>query len=649
MDPKKDALKSFLMATGEYQQKRRTSPFMQFFLGGKCTLCSREFRGLKASNGKRHLEMKHPIEYQQILAQKRAGRVVTSSGISTTNRNRVSKLNSMVAAVPQSSSIGSSTDDDSGSTDDVVLVVDSPPPCTSAGSEQKRQSVDEIRSLDDEIKRCVIALEAAARPLRRLSLFAATFGISADFIENKHFCGLLQMFAQIPLPTPLELEHQINLEISDILLRIHRLLNALPCGFCVSADVVSTQSAQYTMGIVAHFWNEDKPDQAALDIIQLQDRPTLEFVAETLKHAFDKTDLNATKIYRTIVESSSNQQSRFTNLAKFDSTTLKMDERNYSPLFVGSCASFRLRSTCDDVFSTDPEAVELREKTLSLLDQIAKNATFLDEWRKQTGGELAFPATLNWHSISAVYEQIFAHTNVFGDLCAAHGLNVLDANDRNLMSAFLSLSGTIEKFAERLEDDRQPTCSFLFPGLKQLLHELKITTVKPRLSHVLRTALSSRFVDVLTSTDEDGDPFYLTAALLNPTVASLCRNYEHVSNRAIRTICFRILGKRNPLLQILNSSTTPTQSRVEDSLDREIADYLKRVMVNGNQEDAFEFWQRESRSYEILATVARSVLTVPATSTAARRLLRTMSDQQHGGREAWKRSILTFNDSFIAI
>jgi 3-hydroxyacyl-CoA dehydrogenase len=61
------------------------------------------------------------------------------------------------------------------------------------------------------------------------------------------------------------------------------------------------------MGIVAHFWSKEsgRPATAALDIIHLSGSDVgLEFVAETLKHAFDKTDLNATRIYRTIVESS---------------------------------------------------------------------------------------------------------------------------------------------------------------------------------------------------------------------------------------------------------------------------------------------------------------------------------------------------------
>lgn len=60
------------------------------------------------------------------------------------------------------------------------------------------------------------------------------------------------------------------------------------------------------MGIVAHFWNpvEKRPESAALDIIQLNEHPSLEFIADTLKHAFDKTDLRPSMIYRTIVESS---------------------------------------------------------------------------------------------------------------------------------------------------------------------------------------------------------------------------------------------------------------------------------------------------------------------------------------------------------
>jgi uncharacterized protein YkuJ len=66
------------------------------------------------------------------------------------------------------------------------------------------------------------------------------------------------------------------------------------------------------MGIVAHFWNfeQSRAEMAALDIIQLNENPSLEFVAETLKHAFDKTDLNALKIYRTIVESSGCQMKK---------------------------------------------------------------------------------------------------------------------------------------------------------------------------------------------------------------------------------------------------------------------------------------------------------------------------------------------------
>ncbi|KAI6217986.1 hypothetical protein M3Y99_01737400 [Aphelenchoides fujianensis] len=729
MDLKKDPLRSLLMAA-DPQQKRRTSPFMQLFVGGRCTLCNREFRGLKASNGKRHLEMKHPAEYAQILAQKRAGRSAAAASASADGAPRprppkIAKLNSMVTAslasliqhppvsMPESSSlsstVGSSTDDDDGAAstaEDAILIVDSPPPPSASTStstvasvpaggahdqQVQKSPVDDLllqhrglELIDDEIKRCVIALEAAARPLRRLSLFAATFGISADFVENKHFYELFKTVAQIPLPTPLELEHQINLEISDVLLRIHRLLNSLPCGFCVSADVFTSSTADgaksVTMGIVAHYWNEERAcaEVAALDMIQLQEAPTLEFVAETLKHAFDKTDLNANRIYRTVVESSVDQRPRFLapeRAAQFDPSLLRMNERNYSPLFVGSCAAFRLRTTVDDVFAADHEAIAVREKVFALLTQLSKSTDFFDEWRQRTGADFLLPAALNWHSVGPVYESVLAHSELLDELCARRSIPALPKADRSALAVFLSLSGTIEAFAKRLEDERDATSSLLFPGLKRLLHELKTSTLNPRLSHVLRTALCSRFVDVLTSADEDGgDPFYLTAALLNPAVAPAMRSYEHVASRSVRTICLRILGAAHPLLQksgvVLHSPTTPptpsalpfglgssssssaSSARSEDALDREIADYLRRAFGGAPADgggDPFGFWRRESRRFEILAAVARAVLVVPATSAGGARLLVAMRAEQNGGREAWKRAILTFNDSFITI
>jgi hypothetical protein len=115
------------------------------------------------------------------------------------------------------------------------------------------------------------------------------------------------------------------------------------------------------MGIVAHFWNPEKrcAESAALDIVQLNEHPSLEFVADTLKNAFDKTDLNPAIIYRTIVESSGSRKEN--GFRRFSLSNLKVQPRNYSTFYVGSCASYRLRTTLDDIFSADSEVVCLRE------------------------------------------------------------------------------------------------------------------------------------------------------------------------------------------------------------------------------------------------------------------------------------------------
>jgi hypothetical protein len=154
---------------------------MQYFLAGKCKLCGREFRGLKASNGKshltpptrpllpgkRHLEMKHPAEYQQVLERKiRSGLELFAARKSISTVCSSTDDDDLAAAVPLNEEEGMAIDEDSYT-----------PTSTS------RPSAGEF---DEQIKECVIALEAAARPLRRLSLFAGTCGIGAEFVENKH-------------------------------------------------------------------------------------------------------------------------------------------------------------------------------------------------------------------------------------------------------------------------------------------------------------------------------------------------------------------------------------------------------------------------------------------------------------------------------
>lgn len=71
--------------------------------------------------------------------------------------------------------------------------------------------------LDAQIKECVIALEAAARPLRRLALFAASVGLgSEEVVRNKHLKEILKSIPHLPIPSAQELEQQINLEVSVI-------------------------------------------------------------------------------------------------------------------------------------------------------------------------------------------------------------------------------------------------------------------------------------------------------------------------------------------------------------------------------------------------------------------------------------------------
>ena len=235
---------------------------MQFFTTGRCQLCGREFRGLKASNGKRHLEMKHPVEYHRILNAKRLGRAGAAAAATTkttTATNCDSKMSiatatdttaaaaaaslaslaDATAAINNpllalsttsaaSAALGASSSTDEDDATDVVVDCEAsdsspretapnppppplplPPPPQHTPAKRRRPNgslarnaaappsslaanaaavaVEPSPPLPTEIVEFMRTLEAAARPLRLLSLFVGSLGISSSAVENKHF------------------------------------------------------------------------------------------------------------------------------------------------------------------------------------------------------------------------------------------------------------------------------------------------------------------------------------------------------------------------------------------------------------------------------------------------------------------------------
>ncbi|KAI6174554.1 hypothetical protein M3Y97_01003500 [Aphelenchoides bicaudatus] len=550
------------------------------------------------------LEMKHPKEYQQVLEHKKRtsgfhkGRKSLSTICSSTDddefRDFATTSFSLDTPAFQYPSINlddeieaDEPEDDRASRLGLYNPDDNKSPSI-LGTPTSRQPASDFGDF-------VTALELAARPLRCLALFAGTSGIKASQLtENKHLKELLTMSgSQMLMPASGELEQQINLEISDVLLRIHRRLNTLPHGFCVSADTSST-----SMGIVAHFWSmeEGRPATAALDIIHLhgQDK-SLEMVAETLKHAFDKTDLNAARIYRTIVESSSETSKLAKNSLNFSTSNLKIDEHNYSRFHVGSCAAYRLRSTIDDIFTVDSDHKKVQKKLGIFFDRFAENRDLRNLWQAQFGN-LQFPQNLNWFSWRDLYELVVGQATPVNQFLYDQKLPQLSRPELQLIGGFL-----------RLE--------------KAYFGELKVMSTTCRLAHLVSTALASRFVDVLTSIDEQADPFYLATAFLDPT-------------------CSRLLKKNVPVHSSFKN---------DDDLDREINEYLNYIQIPWTQGSGFDFWRLHLSKFPILAPLALSILIVPATSREVKRLLDGLDHDEQSGQERWKRALLVYNDSFICI
>jgi hypothetical protein len=131
--------------------------------------------------------------------------------------------------------------------------------------------------------------------------------------------------------------------------------------------------------------------------------------------------------------------------------------------------------------------------------------------------------------------------------------------------------------------------------------------------------------------------------------------------------CTRILGKPYAKTPITTTPTTslqrpspfgfgtipPLQSPVlptlTDNLDREIEEYLREAMSSPWPSNGFDFWKREHRKFSMLCVIARAVLTVPATSIAARKLLDGLSPGTTTSREVWKKALLVYNDAFISV
>lgn len=234
------------------------------------------------------------------------------------------------------------------------------------------------------------------------------------------------------------------------------------------------------------------------------------------------------------------------------------------------------------------------------------------------------------------------YNNVF-QICHDQKWSPFTRTDIQTIAGFFTLEKPISEFARKLETNQIPTSSLLFPGLKRLLHELKVfkqasllpssyetfqvNSANSHLSHLLLTVLSSRFVEVLTSIDEQADPFYLAASFLDPTIAFTLGIYEHAASRVIKTMagfmqfdgdpchsfqCSRILNngavptspstRAVSMLGILSLPPAENLAILED-LDREIQDYLRWVLIS----HTFTHTQQQQQQHSLQRIHSNSV------------------------------------------
>lgn len=84
--------------------------------------------------------------------------------------------------------------------------------------------------------------------------------------------------------------------------------------------------------------------------------------------------------------------------------------------------------------------------------------------------------------------------------------------------------------------EKRQTHKTLLKMIKITNHYFQSIPSTSQLSHVLRSALSSRFVDVLTSVDENADPFFMAAAFLDPTVVCMMQGYTSQAEKCVQVV-----------------------------------------------------------------------------------------------------------------
>jgi len=193
---------------------------------------------------------------------------------------------------------------------------------------------------------------------------------------------------------------------------------------------------------------------------------------------------------------------------------------------------------------------------------------------------------------------------------------------------------------QTLEDEQNATISLVISMVQAIQRELEMTAVEDTqmLGEDQITAVTNRIRAVKSEMLEDFnrrwasfDDVYLVAAVLDPRTKDL-NDLDEAQKEIAHQLVTRLYQDHVPLNRAPQSpppsSFAPPKRKLQDMLVRpdnsqqsidELERYLKLPQISNIEENAFKWWHNRKDQFPVLAPIALSRLSVPASSAVVER------------------------------
>ncbi|KAH7721311.1 hypothetical protein AAVH_11165 [Aphelenchoides avenae] len=567
----------------------------------------------------------------------------------------------------------------------------------------------------------VTVTSVPAKPNRLLALYAATSTLPLVHVENRYFQALLKLVPQIKLPDRRMLGKQIDAELGQLQATIRKYLADSKYRYSFALDISTTKGMTISLlGITAHVFaaNGVSVKTFALEMAELVERHTGAYVLQVFKDVLTKMKLSDRRTLRVVTDCGSNMLKAFyqpfrlmddtpdpdadeivfvdadhEEMEAIEADEADEEQREEVADSFGAihhwhikCVIHRLETVLRNSFKADETMKGLRKRVLKVLGRFARSHVLskelFDHSRETTGTGLRplFPATTRWDSVNITYSRVRTLRPSLTAVCYANGLDEISPADYRLIDAVLQLTDPFRGFTKKLQQQSVPTISLVYVGIIGLITRMEALSREAALKDIAKdivNRLKKGFDDVVYSGVNGKDPIYITSACLDPAVVQASNVLEEnlvVAKSAIKEMARVVLdGMSVDVPEVEEVSACS----VESLFGFEVAKKKPRLIAEGSSPDKLsvefeeyramlrrpialstcEFWNRNESKLTLLCTIARNVLSVPASSAAVENLnlfsQMTLHSSGHKGRSKVqairRKSIMCFNEQYIKI